>query len=44
LTARVSSEMRRSVRTTAISLMLPMNCVLPAANGPVTTILTVCID
>ena len=36
---RVSSVMSRSVESTVISLMLRMRVVLPAANGPVTTIL-----
>jgi hypothetical protein len=40
LRARVSSEMPRSVDRTVISLIVRINVVLPAANGPVTTILT----
>src|SRR3989304_4641631 len=39
-----SLEILRSVETTSISLIAWMNAVLPALNGPVTTIFTVCID
>src|SRR5881227_2107416 len=37
---RVSSVMPFSVDSTVISLIVRMRVVLPAANGPVTTILT----
>src|SRR3954447_4300662 len=37
---RVSSVMPFSVESTVISLMVRISVVLPAANGPVTTILT----
>src|SRR4051812_7047064 len=40
LRLRVSSVMSFSVESTVISLMVRMSVVLPAANGPVTTILT----
>src|SRR3954467_13917281 len=40
LVDRVSSLMPFSVESTVISLMVRINVVLPAANGPVTTILT----
>ena len=40
LRERVSSVMPRSVESTVISEMVRMSVVLPAANGPVTTILT----
>src|SRR4051812_20162190 len=40
LRLRVSSVMSFSVERTVISLMVRMSVVLPAANGPVTTILT----
>ncbi len=39
-----SAEILRSVETTSISLTERMNSVLPAVEGPVTTIFTVCID
>src|SRR5687767_2882963 len=45
LTARsLSDEIFLSVETTSISLTERINSVLPALNGPVTTILTVCIS
>src|SRR5437763_6765526 len=40
LRARVSSVMPFSVDSTVISLIVRISVVLPAANGPVTTILT----
>src|SRR3982750_3392516 len=40
LRERVSSVMPFSVDSTVISLMVRMRVVLPAANGPVTTIFT----
>src|SRR2546423_15031579 len=40
LRVRVSSLMSFSVESTVISLMVRISVVLPAANGPVTTILT----
>ena len=42
LRARVESVMPRSVESTVISLMVRISVVLPAANGPVTTIFTAC--
>src|SRR3990172_8179927 len=43
LTRSASVEILRSVETTSISLTDWMKAVLPALNGPVTTILTVCM-
>jgi hypothetical protein len=42
-TFSTSKEIFRSVETTSISLIERMNAVLPELNGPVTTILTVCM-